>query len=360
MTLDDLRRAAVARSLFPPTTLQRALDRLGFVQADPLRAPARAQDLTLRHRVTGYRAGDLERRYGRLDVHEDVFVNYGFVTGAVRRLMHPRGGPAPWPPAHGRRVRALLDFVRARGPVHPREVDAHFSHGTIANYWGGRSSATTHLLEAMHARGWLRVVRRDAGVRIYAAHEHDAAPRDATTRRARLDALVDVIVGTYAPLPAASLSSLVRRLRYAVPQWAGELERTLARAERRLARARVDGVDWYWPAGETLAVDAPDDLVRLMAPFDPLVWDRRRFEILWGWAYRFEAYTPAPRRRFGYYALPLLWRDRVVGWANVSVMDGTLRSDVGYIASHPPRSLAFRRALKGELHRLRVFLGLEP
>jgi len=80
VTLDDLRRFAVARSLFPPTTLTRALDTLGFVQADPIRAPARAQDLTLRHRVAGYRAGDLERLYHTLDIEEDVFINYGFVT----------------------------------------------------------------------------------------------------------------------------------------------------------------------------------------------------------------------------------------------------------------------------------------
>ena len=59
LTLDHLRRYAVARSLFKPTTLSRAIQRLGFVQADPIRAPARAQDLTLRHRVAGYRAGDL-------------------------------------------------------------------------------------------------------------------------------------------------------------------------------------------------------------------------------------------------------------------------------------------------------------
>jgi uncharacterized protein len=359
VTLDDLRRAAVARSLFAPTTLQGALDALGFVQADPIRAPARAQDLTLRHRVTGYRAGDLERRYARLDIHEDVFVNYGFVTGAVQTLMHPRGGPAPWPAGRGRQVRALLDFVRARGPVHPREVDDHFSHGTITNYWGGLSSATTHLLEAMQYRGLLRVVRREAGIRIYAAHEHDAGPRDAATRHAHLDALVDVIVGMYAPLTAASLSSLVRRLRYAVPHWRGELDRTLQRAKRRLAHARVDGVDWYWPAGPPVAAREPDDLVRVLTPFDPVVWDRRRFEILWGWAYRFEAYTPVAKRKLGYYALPLLWRDRVIGWANVSLTDGTLESDFGYIAPHPPRDRVFRRALEEELNRLRVFLGLE-
>ncbi len=85
-TLRDLRRFAVSRSLFGPTTLERAIDTLGFVQADPIRAPARAQDLTLRPRVDGYRAGDLERRYASLDVEEDVFINYGFVT---RRLAGP-------------------------------------------------------------------------------------------------------------------------------------------------------------------------------------------------------------------------------------------------------------------------------
>jgi uncharacterized protein YcaQ len=358
VTLDDLRRAAVARTLFPPTTLQRALDRLGYVQADPIRAPARAQDLTLRHRVSGYRVGDLDAQYPLLDVHEDVFLNYGFVTGAVRGLMHPRRGPTPWTAARGRHVRALLAFVRARGPVHPREVDEHFSHGTVTNYWGGISSATTHLLEAMHYRGLLKVVRREAGIRIYAAQQQTAAPRDGATRHARLDALVDVIVANYAPLPAASLSALVRRLRYAVPQWAGELERTLARARRRLAHARVDGVEWYWPADEAGVLDAGTDTARLLAPFDPVVWDRRRFEILWGWAYRFEAYTPVSRRKLGYYALPLLWRDRVVGWANVSVKSGKLLSQVGYMPSHRPRGRAFSRALDEELERFRLFLGI--
>jgi uncharacterized protein YcaQ len=357
VTLDSLRRAAIARSLIPRATLQHALDALGFVQADPIRAPARAQDLTLRHRVIGYRAGDLERRYEELDVHEDFFVNYGFVTSAVQALMHPRGGPAPWTAARGRHVRALLDFVRARGSVHPREVDGHFAHGTVTNYWGGSSNATTHLLDQMHYRGLLRVVRREAGIRLYAVHEHAKASSDAAARRNRLDALVDVVVQKYAPLPASSLSTVVRRLRYAAPQWEGHLDGALQRAKRRLAHARVDGIDWYWPEG-TAEPDAPDDDVRLLAPFDPIVWDRRRFEILWGWPYRFEAYTPVPKRKLGYYALPMLWRDRVIGWANVSVKDSALRSDVGFAASRP-RDRAFGRALDEELARLRVFLGLD-
>src|SRR6266700_3831690 len=115
MTLDDLRRFAVARSLFAPTTLKRALHRLSFVQADPIRAPARAQDLTLRHRVRGYRAGDLERRYVELGLEEDTFINYGFLSRRVFALMHPRADLSHWPAVRRRKVAALLDFVRDRG-----------------------------------------------------------------------------------------------------------------------------------------------------------------------------------------------------------------------------------------------------
>src|SRR5216684_6244568 len=117
ITLDHLRRYAVAHSLFPPTTLKRALHRMGFVQADPIRAPARAQDLTLRHRVKGYVAGDLERRYSKLGIEEDFFVTYGFVTRSLQALMHPRSetgvpadAPNPWPAERRKRAQLLLDF----------------------------------------------------------------------------------------------------------------------------------------------------------------------------------------------------------------------------------------------------------
>jgi uncharacterized protein YcaQ len=151
----------------------------------------------------------------------------------------------------------------------------------------------------------------------------------------------------------------VRRLRYAVPQWTGELDRALQRAKRRLAHVRAGGIDWYWPADEAGTAVEAGERVRLLAPFDPVVWDRRRFEILWGWAYRFEAYTPVPKRKLGYYALPLLWRDRIVGWANLSLNDGTLRSGFGYVAGRPPGGPAFRCALDDELTRIGLFLGLE-
>src|ERR1044072_5805083 len=125
-TSGKLRRHAISHSLFLPHTLKAAVQRRALVQADPIRAPARAQDLTLRHRVKGYRAGDLERLYSTLEIEEDVFVNYGFVTKSLHAVMHPRADQSRWATGRRRKVQALLEFVRERGVVHPREVDAHF------------------------------------------------------------------------------------------------------------------------------------------------------------------------------------------------------------------------------------------
>jgi uncharacterized protein YcaQ len=128
--------------------------------------------------------------------------------------------------------------------------------------------------------------------------------------------------------------------------------------------AEVDGSRWFWPASENpsakrwSSVDVTDGEVRLLAPFDPIVWDRRRFETLWGWAYRFEAYVPAARRVRGYYALPLLWRDAVIGWGNLAVVDNRMESQLGYVSGKPPRDPRFRRALEEELERMQTFLGM--
>ncbi len=357
LNLDDLRRYAIARSLFRPTTLPKAIRQLGFVQADPIRAPARAQDLILRHRVVDYHAGDLEKRYPRLDIDEDFFVNYGFVSKELRALMHPRTPRKAWSAERAAQADSVLAFVRERGIVHPREVDAQFAHGKVLNWFGGSSKACTVLLDEMHYRGLLRIARRDAGTRLYAASEpHTAVPDPASA----LDRLIDVIVQLYAPLPENSLGSLMLHLRGGAPQWEALLRAALDRAKSRLPSARVDGVNWFWPTDENPASrrHRADPCVRLLAPFDPVVWDRRRFERFWGWAYRFEAYTPAARRLRGHYALPLLWHEQVIGWGNLAVRNGRLHADPGYVAGQPPHQRAFRNALDAELSGISQFLGL--
>ena len=369
-SLQQLGRYAIARSLFKATSLPRAIARLGFVQADPMRAPARAQDLILAQRVKGYRVGDLERRYPRLAIEEAYFINYGFVPRETMALLHPRDVPSGWDAKMQARAEDVLAFVREQGRAHSKSVQAHFDHGHIKR-WGGDLNLSTHLLEGLHYRGLLRVARRETGARIYQAIEHAAehaaesaierAPHDDSPegRLARAGQLLDTAVQLYAPLPAASLGYVCGLLRYIVPNLADEVRQLQQHAKSRYAHAHVEDLLWFWPQGENPAAarHQVDDRLRFLAPFDPVVWDRRRFQLLWGWEYKFEAYVPADKRRMGHYAMPMLWREQAIGWANLKVVDGRLRHELGF-AGLRPRDSAFRQALDEALHHMHEFLGL--
>src|SRR5262249_24866085 len=149
--LARLRELAIHQSLFPPTTLRTAIRRLGFVQGDPIRSPARAQDLILRHRVKNYRAGDLDRLYSSLDIEEDVLYAYGFLTRPIWQLLHPRNLRGM-----SRLQKKVLETVTKFGIMHPTELQEHFGGARVINAWGGYSKATTQSLEHLNYRGLLR------------------------------------------------------------------------------------------------------------------------------------------------------------------------------------------------------------
>jgi hypothetical protein len=344
--LARLRSQAISHSLFPPATLKAAIRRLGFVQADPIRSPARAQDLILRHRVKAYRAGDLERRYASLDIEEDVLYAYGFLTRDIWNLLHPRDLRGM-----SKLEKKVLDTVSRFGLMHPAEMERHFGRTRVINAWGGYSKATTQALEYLHYRGLLRIARRENGIRLY-----EPAPARAETMSSeeRLRRLVLVIANVLAPVSAKSLFANVARLRHTGNGRA--IVRHLL-MEGKLQKETIDGVDYLWPQSSGVPQKAPR-MVRFLAPFDPLVWDRRRFEHFWGWAYRFEAYTPASKRLRGYYAMPLLWCDSVIGWANAGIEGNGLKVGVGFHGRRPSDA-EFQTELEAETSRLKRFLNLE-
>jgi uncharacterized protein YcaQ len=356
-TLTTLRHYAVRRALPRCTSIEQAVERLGFVQADPIRAPARAQDLILGQRVDGYRAGDLERRYPDLPLEEDMLHVYGFLPQRHAPLLHPRPlGPRgqEFLARHRPIQTAVLRYLGTVDAAHPRQVEQALGKRTAQNAWGGTSAATTLMLETLHRLGQVRVVRRESGQRVYAL----VPPRGrALGSTARAEGLARLVATLYAPMPERSLRQVLGALRAPTnPHPRKGLDRLLARGELR--RHHIAGEAWIWPADEPLEQEA-EDRVRLLAPFDPVVWDRRRFSLLWDWEYRFEAYTPAARRRLGYYALPLLWRERVIGWANAERTATGLHIQPGYIGTRP-RERAYARALEEEVARLHLFLGLPP
>lgn len=358
-TLEALRCNAVARSLFFEPSLKRAVARLGFVQADPIRAPARAQDLILRQRVPGYRAGDLETQFGSLGIAEHMLHVYGFVAEEDLGLFYPRtlARSSHVETQYPRLRRAVLSHLERHGPTHPRVLHQALGRQSVVNGWGGNSAATTRMLEALHYEGRVAVVRREAGIRVFGLR---AASPARGTPVVRLDGLIKLLVNLYAPVSMESLRQIlvaVHDRKPAAVDALARLDRLVKRGQLRIATC--DDVRYLWPADDPPVNECAHhaiDRVALLAPFDPVVWDRRRFEHLWGWRYRLEAYMPQSARRFGYYALPVLWRTSVVGWANARVAGGRLKVELGYIGK-PPRAVAFRHALEDELTRLEQFLG---
>ncbi|MDA0369800.1 MAG: winged helix DNA-binding domain-containing protein [Proteobacteria bacterium] len=347
--LKSTRHLAIAAAFAAPGTLGAGIKSLGFVQADPIRSPARAQDLILRQRVNDYRAGDLERHYAALGLEETYLHVYGFAAPALADYLLPRHGTT----APAGLTADVLAFVQARGETHPRDLDAAFGRATEANHWGSKSAAGTRALDWLHFHGHLRVARRESGIRVYAPRQRpvlDLSPQ------ARLEHVVMALARLLNPIPAASLAPLSTQVARGIAGRGARMDAVkplLARGELR--RDTVDGMDFLSPSETRQTVSPPARRVRILAPFDPLLWDRRRVEHLWGWRYRFEAYTPPARRVMGFYAMPILWGDALVGWVNAARRDGALHIETGFRARRPG-SAAFGNAFDAEIARLDRFL----
>ena len=318
--------------------------RLGFVQADPIRAPARAQDLILRHRVTGYRAGDLERRFVRLGLDEDFLYAYGFMPPETARLLHPRPDPdAPDQPYRPTGLAAdVLAMVRAQGETHPRDLEAEFGRNRAVNAWGGFSKGDDpHALHRLHYHGLLRVARRRDGIRVYA----QAAPPErgawavfggadpSPAAAGRLDPRADIGREPARRAPADAAGGAGARA-----AWDRRSKPCLAGGALGLRDGRRASVT---SGRRSTAVAQPDPVrgVRFLAPFDPVVWDRRRFAHFWGWEYRFEGLYPGAETAVRLLrACPCLWRDQVIGWVNAAVDGGQLRLEPGFAGKRAART----------------------
>ncbi len=352
MTLEELRIFAISNTLFQPSTLQEAMDTIGFVQADPIRSPARAQDLILRQRVTGYKVGDLDRNYSKLQLEEDFLYAYGFFSPAVSPLLHPK---------NKKRLtvleKKLLAFVKEKGQIHPRDLDTEFGNKSKKNWWGGSSKTTKMALDLLHYYGYLRVCGRENGIRTY---EVSKIPSLAFSDLERAQKLALLIISILQPVTDVAFRQSINYLRYFYfdrEKYTAKYLLDLLLKDGLVVREKVDGVFYIWNPKQCKITPVPEE-VKILAPFDPLVWDRARFEHFWGWPYRFEAYTPAAKRIRGYYAMPLLWKDTVIGWVNAKVVNGEINSEIGY-SNIQPLGDVFKSELEKELTKFSLFLNLQ-
>lgn len=197
--------------------------------------------------------------------------------------------------------------------------------------------------------------RREKGIRVYQVPEDSNEPIKAPEKRYRQLALTTARV--FGPTTKRFLISELRHQNHLLPtrgdRWSA-VESLVESGE--LAEVEVAGVTYLWTRNDWLSAEVPER-VRFLAPFDPLVRDRDRFVQLWEWNYRFEAYVPEAKRERGYYAMPVLWCDKIIGWANAKVQDQCLKIQFGY-AEKKPRVKAFRLLAEEEADSMARFLGL--
>ncbi len=337
---------APPRSLPPePASVLRVIDRLGSFQFDPLEVAGRNHDLLLLARIEGYRRAWTDAHlYGTRSLYETYNKGLSLVPTAelpwyritwdLNHVEHTDGAFDE----HAPLVEELLERIRRDGPLSSTDIEPR---AAIEWYWRPTNQVRA-LLEALAEAGILGLSRREGNRRVYdlverlfpaellaERHPVDDQRRHKLLSRFRAHGLLGtageatvwlglgpgkdrprlrgelVEAGAIIPVEVAGL----RGTRFVV---ASDLD-DLAAAEREVA------------AGDGPGGNAPG--VAFLAPLDPFVWDRDLLRRLWDFDYVWEVYVPAKRRRWGYYVLPLLYGDRLVGRIEPRIdrATGTLR-----------------------------------
>jgi uncharacterized protein YcaQ len=259
--------------------------------------------------------------------------------------------------------RRLLKQIREHGPVSPGELEAERIVGGFNTV-----KATTKALEHLFYEGKVQVSGRTGNFHRQFDLTERVAPELMQPLRVKAkDYQRFMVASALDVLKIASRGQLAQRVNHHFGSWRGP---GLAESRKIVDRCAEEGLiepvemktadgtqTWFTlakdrGAWESSAV-ASDDTVRLIAPLDNLLFNRDRFTELFGFTYKFEAYTPAHQRRF-YFALPILYRDRVVGQIDGKREDGAWQIH-GLELLHPIDADAFRHGL----HRFARIAGTE-
>ena len=358
-----LRAAGLAGPEWPSgrAGARQVLERMGEIQLDPIDRIGTNADLVLHARVDGLVRGDS----GRLGDTFEHFAKERCLLPARRLPVYrAHAAEAPWWQLSERLRRldaGVLDRVweevHARGPLSARELGDHGSVQPIDwSGWKGTSKAATMALEVLWTRCRVVVVGRNAGGdRVYDIPERALAAYSVPSSEDFFLAGLRERIGVAGLLRTAG-----------GPQWSAlaparngpVVDALLRSGEWRLATVE-GGRRTYFVASTALdQLDQPlegDARLRLLAPLDPLLWDRPLVEAAFGFAYVWEVYKPAAERKWGYYVCPLLWDGQLVG--RIEARRGATGIEVTSLVweDHAPRP--HPSALDALLHRLTLFQG---
>jgi uncharacterized protein YcaQ len=335
VSAEAARRFLVARQLLSPARslpasqagVLEVFHRLGSIQFDPLAIAGRTHDLALHARVAGYEPAWCDELYERREIFEaynkglslvpmDEYPWFRGMLGLSSRRVLAENAEA---------AEKVLEQVREHGPL--SALDFERERGPTTDWFGAPTNVVRAVLEAYAVTGVLGLARRDGNRRYYDLLER-LVPKDVLARTIPLhDQLRHKLLSRYRAhglLGVGGSGDIYGGIGPAKPdpRWPGTPGRTALR-EELLADGELVPVDVEGVRGKRfvlrdeldLLADPPEPStsVALLPPFDPLIWDRALLGSLFAFDYVWELFFPPEKRRWGWYVLPVLFRERFVG-----------------------------------------------
>jgi uncharacterized protein len=299
-----------------------AIRRMGVLQIDSISVVARSPYLVLWSRIGAYDPIWLDELLAEGAIFEYWAHAACFVPiedyGLYRRLMLDKTDKTRvWMEAHPEALEHVMGHIRKEGPV--RAAEFARTDGKAGGWWEWKPEKRA--LEHLFAAGELMISHRENFHRVYDLRERVLANA--------LPNWEDALAPTELEVRRALALKAVRALGVAVARWVPDYFRTPKKGavslleeladEGSLLRAEIEDEPAYLHpentqlAEEVLSGRTQSSVTTLLSPFDPVVWDRARASELFLFDYKIEVYTPAAKRRYGYYSLPILHDGALVG-----------------------------------------------
>jgi uncharacterized protein YcaQ len=378
------RRFLVARHLLAPArsvkggrdTVLEVIRRLGSIQFDPIAVAGRSHDLVLHARVADYEPAWCDLLYERREIFEAYNKGLSFVpTDELPwfRATVSKDTPARTLAENADVAERVLEAIRTQGPM--SALDFERERGTTTDWFGMPTNAVKAVLEAYTFTGVFGLARRDGNRRYYDLLER-LLPAKVLARNVPLsEQLRHKMLSRYRAhglLGASSGGDVFSGLGPAKPDEARpDLPGRTALREELIAAGELVPVEVEGIRGnrfvlreEVELLDAPPlppPSVAFLSPFDPLVWDRKLLGSLFDFDYVWELFHPPAKRRWGWYVLPIVFRDSLVGRIEPRINRDQRRVEVINVwweeRFAPGRADGFVDAMRDALHAYVRFAG---
>ena len=347
-------------------TFNRTLARTAVLQIDSVNVLQRAHYMPLFSRMGPYdtellrrAAEDKPRRIVEYWAHVAAFMPVDLWPHMRHRMRGFRERGHEWAAIRHRPelVGSLLAEVRERGASTPRDLDDGLPRSK--QHWGWNWSETKKVMEYLFASGELAVSGRNQQFeRLYDLPERVIPPEHLNAPEPSVEEASRELVRRAARAHGVGTEICLRDYFRMRPELARPAVRSLVE-DGELLPVRIEGWDRVAYLHRDAAVPRKVAARALLSPFDPVVWERNRTEHLFGFHYRIEIYVPEPRRVHGYYVLPFLLGDRLVGRVDLKAdrRNGALLVLASFAEPDAPPETASE--LAAELDQLRGWLGLE-